>query len=95
VAANDLLALGVLLAARERGLRIPDDVSIVGFDDIAYAGLSDPPLTTVRQPAREMGAAGARLVFRRLDGEPGPPEVIVLRPELVIRASTAPWQAVP
>lgn len=95
VAANDLLALGVLLAARERGLRIPDDVSIVGFDDIAYAGLSDPPLTTVRQPAREMGAAGARLVFRRLDGEPGPPEVIVLRPELVIRASTAPWRAVP
>ena len=58
VAANDLLALGVLLAARERGLRIPDDVSIVGFDDIAYAALSDPPLTTVRQPAREMGAAG-------------------------------------
>lgn len=93
VAANDLLALGVLLAARERGLRIPADVSIVGFDDIAYAALSDPPLTTIRQPAREMGAAGARLVFRRLDGEPGPPEVIVLRPELVIRASTAPWRA--
>lgn len=89
VAANDLLALGVLLAVRERGLSVPDDVSLVGFDDITYACLSDPPLTTVRQPAREMGSAGARLVFRRLDGEVGPPEVVVVRPELVVRSSTA------
>jgi DNA-binding LacI/PurR family transcriptional regulator len=89
VAANDLLALGVLLAVRERGLSVPDNMSIVGFDDITYARLSDPPLTTVRQPAREMGSAGARLVFRRLDGEGGSPEVVVLRPELVIRSSTA------
>lgn len=93
VAANDLLALGVLLAVRERGLRVPDDVSLIGFDDIAYARLSDPPLTTVRQPAREMGAMGARLVFRRLDGEVGPPEVVVVRPELVVRSSTARREA--
>ena len=87
VATDDLLALGVLLAARERGVRIPGDVSIVGFDDITFARLSDPPLTTVRQPAREMGSRGARLVFQRLDGEPELREVIVLRPELVVRAS--------
>jgi LacI family transcriptional regulator len=93
VAANDLLALGVLLAVRERGLRVPDDVSLIGFDDIAYARLSDPPLTTVRQPAREMGSMGARLVFRRLDGEVGPPEVAVVRPELVVRSSTARREA--
>jgi LacI family transcriptional regulator len=89
VAANDLLALGVLLAVRERGLRVPEDLSVVGFDDITYARLSDPPLTTLRQPAREMGSAGARLVFRRLDGDVGPREVLVVRPELVIRSSTA------
>lgn len=89
VAANDLLALGVLLAVRERGLRVPEDLSVVGFDDITYARLSDPPLTTLRQPARKMGSAGARLVFRRLDGDVGPREVLVVRPELVIRSSTA------
>jgi len=89
MAANDLLALGVLLAVRERGLSVPDDMSIVGFDDITYACLSDPALTTVCQPAREMGSAGARLVFRRLDGDVGSPEIVVVRPELVIRSSTA------
>jgi LacI family transcriptional regulator len=90
VAGNDLLALGALLAARERGLRVPHDLSVAGFDDIVYARLADPPLTTVRQPAREMGATAAHLVFRRIDGDESPGQRIVLRPELVVRASTAP-----
>ncbi|PUB25265.1 LacI family transcriptional regulator [Promicromonospora sp. AC04] len=68
VAANDLIALGVLDATRARGLRVPDDVAVTGYDDIEAASLVSPPLTTIENPAREIGRACARLLLERLDG---------------------------
>jgi DNA-binding LacI/PurR family transcriptional regulator len=66
--ANDLMAIGALEYCRSAGIRVPDDVSIVGFDDVPIASLLTPALTTVRQPAREMGYAAAKLLFDRLAG---------------------------
>ncbi len=68
VAANDLIALGVLDVTRARGLRVPDDVAVTGYDDIDAASLVSPPLTTIENPAREIGRACARLLLERLDG---------------------------
>lgn len=89
LAGNDLIAMGVINAAAERGLRVPDDLSVVGYDDIAYAAFTSPPLTTVRQPGGEMGSETARLLLSRLDGHDGPPRRVVVHPELVVRGSTA------
>ncbi|MFO8150540.1 MAG: LacI family DNA-binding transcriptional regulator [Trueperaceae bacterium] len=85
--ASDRMAVGLLHAAQRRGITVPDDLSVVGFDDLTWARYLCPPLTTVRQPGREMGRAAARLV---LDG-PFDAAVPVLRiaPTLVVRASTA------
>ncbi|MFF6843376.1 LacI family DNA-binding transcriptional regulator [Streptomyces tanashiensis] len=84
---NDLIAAGALRALREAGLRVPEDVSVVGFDDLPMARHTEPPLTTVRQPMREMGRAAARLLLPGLDGEPIPDEPVVLPTELVVRGS--------
>lgn len=89
VAANDLLALGILDAARAAQVRVPEELSVVGFDDIAYAALAYPPLTTVRQPVREMGVEAAQMLFRRLAGYAGPKQVRVLQPSLMVRESSA------
>jgi LacI family transcriptional regulator len=90
IAANDLLAMGVLAAGSRRGLAIPDDVSVSGYDDIAYAAFTSPPLTTVRQPARAMGEEAVRLLLARLAGDESPPRRVVVEPELRTRASTGP-----
>jgi DNA-binding LacI/PurR family transcriptional regulator len=87
---SDQLALGAMLAARERGLQIPRDLSVSGFDDIPEAARSDPPLTTVRQPLREKGEQAARLL---LEGWDGPAPQIPLQTELIVRASTGPAPA--
>jgi DNA-binding LacI/PurR family transcriptional regulator len=84
---SDQLAIGAIQAARTRGLQVPRDVSVTGFDDILEAAICDPPLTTVRQPLREKGALAARLL---LDGWDGPPPVHILPTELIVRASTGP-----
>ena len=89
LAGNDLIAMGVLNAASERGVRVPAELSVVGYDDIAYAAFTSPPLTTVRQPGGEMGTETARLLLSRLDGYDGAPRRVVVHPELVVRASTA------
>ena len=86
---NDLMAVGALVAIREAGLRVPEDVSLVGHDDILYAPYLQVPLTTVAQPTRELGETAARLLVDRLRGDDGPPRRIVLAPKLVVRASTA------
>ena len=84
-ASNDVSAFGVMDAVRDLGLRVPDDVSIVGFDDIPDARLSTPALTTVRQPMREMGARATRMLLDRIAGkEPQPPRV-ELPTELIVR----------
>jgi DNA-binding LacI/PurR family transcriptional regulator len=87
---NDLMAVGALVAIREAGLRVPEDVSLVGHDDILYAPYLQVPLTTVAQPTREMGETAARLLVDRLRGDERPPRTIVLSSRLVVRASTAP-----
>jgi DNA-binding LacI/PurR family transcriptional regulator len=88
-AGTDMQAMGVYRAARERGLRIPEDLSVVGFDDIPMAELAGPPLTTVRQPLAEMGAVAARQLARIRDGEPLKSLRIELATTLVVRQSTA------
>jgi DNA-binding LacI/PurR family transcriptional regulator len=86
-ALNDRMALGALHWAREHGLRVPVDLSIAGFDDIAAAALSDPPLTTVRLPSYQEGRAAIDLVFQLLDGETPPREVLVPT-NVIVRGST-------
>lgn len=88
-AGNDEIALGVIEAARARGLRVPEDLSVVGFDDTGLARRASPPLTTVRQPLREMGGAALRTALRLANGEKAESHHIELATELVVRASTA------
>ena len=89
-AANDETALGVLEAARTRGLRIPEDLSVVGFDDTEVARLASPPLTAVAQPLRKMGAVALRTALRLAAGERVDSHHVELATELVVRDSTAP-----
>ncbi|HEX6938217.1 MAG TPA: LacI family DNA-binding transcriptional regulator [Longimicrobiales bacterium] len=84
---NNLMTLGALEAIHARGLRIPEDVAVVGYDDMPWALAFDPPLTAVRQPGYEVGRRAAELLLQRLD-EPGRSTTIVLlQPELVVRGS--------
>lgn len=87
--ASDVVALGAIGALREAGRRVPDDVSIVGFDDIPLAAYFDPPLTTVRLPAYELGHAAGRALLERIADREIPPRTL-LPTELIVRASTAP-----
>ena len=88
-AANDLSAFGAIAAVREAGLRVPDDISVIGFDDIPTASQFYPPLTTVRQPIHQIGRAAVNTLLARIAGiEPASPQVI-LPTELILRASTA------
>lgn len=87
---NDEIALGVIETARTRGLRVPEDLSVVGFDDTLLARMASPPLTTIRQPLREMGSVALRTALRLAGGEKVESHHIELATELVVRASTAP-----
>jgi LacI family repressor for deo operon, udp, cdd, tsx, nupC, and nupG len=86
---NDEMALGVVHAARQRGLRVPQDLSVVGFDDIRFAQYFDPPLTTIRQPMRELGEATVRLLLNILRGNVKDAVSVTLPHALIVRASTA------
>jgi LacI family transcriptional regulator len=88
-AGNDETAAGVIEAARARGLRVPEDLSVVGFDDTEVARLASPPLTTVRQPLREMGGVALRTAIRLAAGEKLESHHVELATELVVRQSTA------
>ncbi len=90
---NDAQALGVYRAAAEAGLRIPEDLSVVGFDDLPAARWTVPPLTTVRQPLTEMAATAATMVVTMARGQPLAQTRVELATELVIRDSTAPPRA--
>jgi LacI family transcriptional regulator len=81
--ANDLLAIGVIHGLRRRGLRVPDDVAVVGYDDVELASMTDPPLTTVHQPSYELGATAYELLRRGAE-----PEQRLFSPHLVLREST-------
>ena len=89
---NDIAAIGAIRALTESGLRVPADVSVVGFDDIQSAAFCTPSLTTVRQPLNEMGKRGARILLERI-ANPEKTELadeVVMEPELVVRESTGP-----
>jgi DNA-binding LacI/PurR family transcriptional regulator len=87
-AANDSTALGALEAIRGRGLRIPEDVALAGFDDLEFAVQLDPPLTTVRQGVRQQGAEAVSNLFQLIKDPTGSPRRVLLPTELVIRRST-------
>jgi LacI family transcriptional regulator len=89
VAANDLLALGCYDALGRRGLACPRDVSVTGFNDMAFADRFDPPLTSVRIPHRVMGEEAARLLLAQIADPGAPVQEIKLQPELAVRGSTA------
>ena len=94
VAYNDLTAIGALRALRRAGIGVPEEVSVVGFDDIDLAAWTDPPLTTIRQPIDELGRWAVEHLANVLSGddEPGPATPVLLEPALVVRGSTAPAQ---
>lgn len=88
-ASNDLLAIDVLETVEELGVRVPGDLSIVGFDDIRLAGLARVSLTTVAQPCEELARIGIDLLLERIRGASAPPRLRLLAPSLVVRGSTA------
>jgi LacI family repressor for deo operon, udp, cdd, tsx, nupC, and nupG len=89
VCGSDLMALGAIRAARDRGLAVPREVSVVGFDDSPLIAFTDPPLTTIRQPVQAMSAAAVRALLEELAGAPAPKTEFLFQPDLVVRGSTA------
>lgn len=90
VSYNDIAAIGAIRAFRDHGLSVPEDISVVGFDDIQGAAFHNPTLTTIRQPLRSMGNTAARALLQRIQGRKDYPEQIAIVPELIIRESTLP-----
>ncbi|MCE7081579.1 LacI family DNA-binding transcriptional regulator [Streptomyces sp. ST2-7A] len=88
ICASDMMALGAIRAARGRGLTVPRDVSVIGFDDSPLIAFTDPPLTTIRQPVPAMGQAAVRALLEEIGGTPAPHSEFVFLPELVVRGST-------
>lgn len=89
VSFNDIAAIGAIRALRDANLRVPEDVSVVGFDDIHVAAYHNPRLTTVRQPLHDMGETAARILLQRIQGFKDYPEDFAVAPELIIRETTA------
>src|SRR5262249_37273322 len=92
---NDISAIGAIQALREAGKQIPEDVSVVGFDDIQSAAFQNPGLTTVKQPLREMGMLAAETLLQRINApsKESYPKEIVVEPSLVVRGSTCQARA--
>jgi alanine racemase len=88
VCGSDLMALGAIRAARQRGMSVPGDLSVVGYDDSPLIAFTDPPLTTLRQPVRPMAVAAVRALVDEIHGHGAPHSEYVFRPELVVRGST-------
>src|SRR6202051_3173641 len=86
---NDISAIGAIRAFQESGLRVPQDISVVGFDDIPGAAFHYPSLTTIRQPLRRMGEIAVETLVARIEGEKEWPREIAVQPEIVVRESTA------
>lgn len=89
VCASDMMALGAIRAARQQGLSVPEDVSVVGYDDSPLIAFTDPPLTTIRQPVAAMSQAAVNALLEEIGGTPAPHSEFVFLPELVVRGSTA------
>lgn len=91
-AGNDLQALGLMSAAAVRSIRVPEELSVVGFDDIAQAALTSPPLTTIRQPSEQMGGLAVGMLVDQIENAAAGPRSIELATELIQRGSTAPYR---
>ncbi|MFL0410563.1 LacI family DNA-binding transcriptional regulator [Microbacterium paludicola] len=89
-AANDLIALGVLQALVQAGVSVPEDVALIGYDDIDFASAAAVPLSSIRQPSRRMGETALSILVEEAADPSLEPRVVVFEPELVVRASTAP-----
>ena len=89
-AANDMLAVGCYEAFDELGLRCPEDISVIGFNDMPFIDRLRPPLSTVRFPHYQLGTEAAKLLIERIEGGDGPVKILFLAPELVARGSTTP-----
>ncbi len=89
VCGSDVMALGAIRSARRRGLRVPEDLSVIGSDDSQMMEFADPPLTTVRQPAETLAQAASREIAEQIAGSPPHVGEVLHRPELVVRGSTA------
>jgi LacI family transcriptional regulator len=87
---NDVAAIGVIRALHDAQIRVPQDVSIIGFDDVPYSAFHSPRLTTIRQPLAEMGAQAARLLIAQMNGQSEPQSEVMVTPELIVRESTGP-----
>src|SRR5262245_34617392 len=90
IASNDLSAFGAMDAIRQRGLRIPEDISIVGFDDIAQSSIVYPKLTTVRQPLDQMGRVAVKMLLEHIEDSERNPRRVTLATRLIIRDSCQP-----
>ena len=90
VCSNDLMALGAVRAVQSRGLKVPEHVSVIGYDDSLLISFTEPPLTTVRQPVRAMGEAAVSAILAELRGVPIPHGDLLFHPDLVVRGSTGP-----
>jgi LacI family transcriptional regulator len=89
-ALNDLMALGALRAAAEAGCSVPNDLAVVGYDDLELSQFTNPPLTTIAQPKKEIGIQAVSLLVERISQKSRPPSRVVLLPELIVRRSTQP-----
>jgi len=87
-AISDLMAIGVMRAVKEAGLKIPQDIAVVGFDDISFSSMYDPLLTTISQPKYDLGCIAMELLLKQIKGELSEPQDVFLEHELVIRSST-------
>ncbi|WP_149202819.1 LacI family DNA-binding transcriptional regulator [Actinotalea subterranea] len=94
ICGSDLMALGAIRAARARGLRVPEDISVLGYDDSPLIAFTDPPLTTVRQPVSGMGKAAVSALLSEVSGARVPRTELLFHPELIVRGSTGPAPAV-
>lgn len=88
LAMNDIMAMGVIKRFKEAGVRVPEDVSVAGYDDLIYASLLETPLTTVQQPVLQMCTRAVEILLQRMDSRASPTEKVLLRPRLIVRAST-------
>jgi LacI family transcriptional regulator len=93
LASNDLSAFGAMDAARECGLRIPDDISIIGFDDVPQASFVYPRLTTIHQPLEQMGRVAVKMLLEQIEDQSRPPQRVTLPTQLIIRDSCGPYPA--
>ena len=84
---SDLIAMGLMAALKARGLRVPKDVGIIGFDDISLAAYSDPPLTTIAQDMQQLGRSCFQALLNRMEDKNGTPQEVLVRAKLILRDS--------